>query len=79
MTQVGFEPTISVLEPNMIRMHKSMWVRLAEHIVRVGDNKNACWGLVGKREGNTPLGRLRSRWEDNIMMDIREIGLSGMD
>jgi hypothetical protein len=73
MTQVGFEPTISVLEPNMIRMHKSMWVRLAGHIVRTGDNKKACRGFVGKREGNTPLGSLRSR------MDIREIGWSGMD
>jgi hypothetical protein len=31
--------------------------------------------LVGRREGKTPLGRPRRRWEDNIKMDLREIGI----
>jgi hypothetical protein len=31
--------------------------------------------LVGRPEGKRPLGRLRRRWEDNIKMDIREIGI----
>jgi hypothetical protein len=31
--------------------------------------------LVGKPEGNGPLGRPRSRWEDGIRVDVREIGL----
>ena len=30
--------------------------------------------LVGKREGKRPLGRPRSRWKDNIMMDLQEVG-----
>ena len=30
--------------------------------------------LVGKPEGKRPLGRLRRRWEDNIKMDLREVG-----
>jgi hypothetical protein len=30
--------------------------------------------LVGKPEGKKPLGRPRSRWEDNIKMDLREVG-----
>ena len=30
--------------------------------------------LVGKPEGKRPLGRLRRRWEDNIKMDIQEVG-----
>ena len=30
--------------------------------------------LVGKPEGRRPLGRLRRRWEDNIKMDLREVG-----
>jgi hypothetical protein len=30
--------------------------------------------LIGKPEGNRSLGRLRYRWEDNIKMDLREIG-----
>jgi hypothetical protein len=35
--------------------------------------------LVGKPEGKRPLGRLRSRWEDRIRMDLRETGLGGVD
>jgi hypothetical protein len=35
--------------------------------------------LARKREGKRPLGRLRRRWEDNIMMDCREIGWEGAD
>jgi hypothetical protein len=34
---------------------------------------------VRKPEGKRPLGRPRHRWEDNIRMDLREIGWSGMD
>jgi hypothetical protein len=35
--------------------------------------------LVGRPEGNRPLGRPRHRWEDNIKMDIREIGINGVN
>jgi hypothetical protein len=35
--------------------------------------------LVGKRGGKRPLGRPRRRWEDGIRMDLREIGLGGVD
>jgi hypothetical protein len=35
--------------------------------------------LVGKPEGKRPLGRPRCRWEDGIRMDLREIGLGGVD
>jgi hypothetical protein len=35
--------------------------------------------LVAKPEGKRPLGRARRRWEDNIRMDLREIGWAGMD
>ena len=35
--------------------------------------------LVGKPEGKRLLGRSRSRWEDNIKMDIQEVGCGGMD
>jgi hypothetical protein len=34
---------------------------------------------VGKPEGKRPLGRPRRRWEDNVRMDLREIGWGGMD
>jgi hypothetical protein len=35
--------------------------------------------LVGKPEGKRPLGRPRHRWEDRIRIDLREIGLGGVD
>ena len=35
--------------------------------------------LVGKPEGKRPLGRLTHRWEDNIKMDLQEVGCGGMD
>jgi len=35
--------------------------------------------VVGKPEGKRPLGRGRSRWEDNIKMDLQEVGFGGMD
>jgi hypothetical protein len=35
--------------------------------------------LVGKLEGNRPLGRPRCRWENNIKMDLQEVGCEGMD
>ena len=36
-------------------------------------------GFDGKTEGNRPLGRCRHRWEDNIKMDLQEVGCGGMD
>ena len=34
---------------------------------------------MGKSEGNRPLGRPRNRWENNIKMDLQEVGCGGMD
>jgi len=34
---------------------------------------------VGKPEGKKPLGKPRRRWEDNIKMDLSEVGCGGMD
>jgi hypothetical protein len=45
----------------------------------MGEKRNAYTILVGKPEGKRPLGRRRRRWEDNIKMDLREIGWGGMD
>ena len=35
--------------------------------------------LVGTSEGKSPLGRPKRRWEDNIKMDLQELGCGGMD
>jgi hypothetical protein len=43
------------------------------------EKRNAYGILVGKPEGKRPLGRPRRRWEANIRIDLREIGLAGMD
>jgi hypothetical protein len=45
----------------------------------MGEMRNVYRILVGKPEGKRPLGRPRRRWEDNIRMDLREIGCVGMD
>jgi hypothetical protein len=38
-----------------------------------------CRGLVGKPEGNQPLGRPRHRWDDNIKMDLHKVERGGVD
>jgi hypothetical protein len=43
------------------------------------EKRNACRILVGNPEGKRPLRRPRRRWVDNIQIDLREIGLVGMD
>jgi hypothetical protein len=44
----------------------------------MGEMRNAYKIFVRKPEGKRPLGRPRSRWEDNVKMDLREIGF-GLD
>jgi hypothetical protein len=44
-----------------------------------GEKRNAYKILVGKPEGKRPLGRPSRRWEDNIKIDLTEIGWGGMD
>jgi hypothetical protein len=44
-----------------------------------GERRNAYRGLVGKPEERRPLGRIRSRWVNNIKMNLRDIGSDGMD
>ena len=47
------------------------------HVAYMG--RAAYRNLVRRPEGKRPLGRLRSRWEDNIKMDLQEVGCGGMD
>jgi hypothetical protein len=44
-----------------------------------GEKRNKYRILLGKSEGKRPLGRPRCRWEDNIKIDLRDIGWGGMD
>jgi len=54
-------------------------MRWAGHIAHVGEGRGVYRVLVEKPEGKRPLGRPRHRWEDNIEMDLQEVGCVGMD
>ena len=43
-------------------------------MARMGEGRGVHKLLVGKPEGKRPLGRPRSRWEDNIKLDLQEVG-----
>jgi hypothetical protein len=58
--------------PSIIRAIKSRRMRWVGHAARIGKERNECRILVGKPEGNRPLGRPRCRWVDNIKIDLRE-------
>jgi hypothetical protein len=60
--------------PNNFRTMKLKRMRLAGHVARVGDRKGACRILVGRPEGKRTSGISRRRWEDNIKMDLEEVG-----
>ena len=65
--------------PNIFRVIKSRRMRWAGHVERMGERIGAYRGLVGKPEGNRSLGRPTRRWEDNIKMNLLEVGCGGMD
>ena len=54
-------------------------MRWAGHVARMGCRRSVFRVLVGKPEGKRPVGRPRRRWEDNIKMDLQEVGYGGMD
>jgi len=60
-------------------MIKSRRMRWAGYVERIGERRGVYRVLVGKTEGKRPLGIPRRRWEDNIKMDLQEVGCGGMD
>ena len=63
---------------NIFRVIKSRRMRWAGHVARIGDKRGVYRVLVGKPEGKRPLGRPRRKWEDNIKMNLQEVGCGGM-
>jgi hypothetical protein len=63
--------------PNIVRVIKSRRMRWAGNVARMGEGRGIYRVLVGRPEGKRPLGRPRRRWDDNIKMDLREIGIDG--
>jgi hypothetical protein len=54
-----------------------MYIHIAGNVARMGEGRGVHRFLVGKREGKRTLGRPRRRWEDNIKMDLQEVGGCG--
>jgi hypothetical protein len=63
----------------ILRVIKLKRMRWAGHVANMEQMRNAYIILGGKPEGKRPLGTCTCRWEDNIRMDLREIGLEGVD
>ena len=59
-----------------VRVIKSRRLRWAGHVARMEEGRSVFKILTGKPTGKRPLGRPRFRWEDNIRMDLEEIGIS---
>jgi len=60
--------------PNIMWVVKSRRMRWAGHVARMGEDRGVHRVLVGKPEGKRLLGRPRRIWEDNIKMDLQEVG-----
>ncbi|KAJ4451431.1 hypothetical protein ANN_02893 [Periplaneta americana] len=76
-----FHRGCSVDQPPMTQLGQRLCRRLrwAGHVARMGEFRNAYRVLVERPEGKIPLGAPRRRWEDNIKMDLREVGYDGRD
>ena len=65
--------------PIIVRVIKPRRTKLAGHLARMGERRGVYSVLVGKPEGKRPLGRHRRKWEDNIKIDLQEVGCVCMD
>jgi hypothetical protein len=61
-----------------LRVIKSRKMRWEEHVVAMGEGRGVYRVFVGKPEEKRPLGRPRCRWEDNIKMDLQEVGFGSV-
>jgi hypothetical protein len=64
---------------NLVRVMKSKRMRWAGHVACMWEGRGVYRFLVGRPKGKRPLGRPRHRWEDNIKMDLRDIGIDGVN
>jgi hypothetical protein len=60
--------------PNIVRVIKSRRTTSVGHVARMGERRDVYRVLVEKPDGKKPLGRPNRRWEDNIKMDLQEVG-----
>ena len=62
--------------PNIVRVIKSRRLRWAGYVARMKEGTSAFKMLTGKPTGKRPLGRPGHRWEDNIRIDLKVIGIN---
>jgi len=62
-----------------VQVIKSRRMRWAGHVAHMGEKRGVYRFLVGKPGEKRPHGRPSHRWEDNIKMDLQEVGCGGMD
>ena len=60
----------------IVRVIKTTRLRWAGHVARMEEGRSGFKILTGKPTGKRPLGRPRSRWEDNIKVDLKKIGIN---
>jgi hypothetical protein len=65
--------------PTIVRVIKSISMRWAGHVARMGEGRGVYRVLMGKPKGTRPLRRPRHRWEDNVKAYLQEVGCGGMD
>jgi hypothetical protein len=65
------------ISPNIVRVNKSRRMRWTGHVTRMVEGRGVYRVLRGTPEGKRPLERPRPRLEDNIKLDLREIGTDG--
>jgi hypothetical protein len=65
--------------PNIVRVIKSRRMRWAGHVAHIGEKSGVYRVLVAKPERKRPFGRPMRSWEDNIKMDLREVGCGAVD
>jgi hypothetical protein len=64
---------------NIVRVIKSRRMRWVRHVACMGEGRGVYRVLVGRPKGKTLLEIPRHRWEDNIKIDLREIGINGVN
>jgi hypothetical protein len=65
--------------PTIVRVIKLRIMRWAGHVVHMGEGRGMYRVLLGKLEGDRPLGRPMHRWLDNIKKDLQEVGCGDKD
>jgi hypothetical protein len=71
------EPHNLYSSPNIVRVIKARRMRWIGHAACMGEGRGVYRVLGGRPKGKRPLRRPRHRWEDNIKIDLREIGING--